>query len=74
MDCKQAMARLQTFLDRELSDEEVAEVRWHLDACPPCQNFFQFEDHLKMLIRVKGCPETAPGSLRARIVKQFRQT
>lgn len=72
MDCKETMARLQTLLDRELSDEEVAEVRWHLEACPPCQNHFQFEERLKMLVRQKACPETAPSSLRDRIVKQFR--
>ena len=73
MNCKETMARLQTFLDRELSDAEVLEVRKHLEACPPCLNHYQFEEHLKVLVRTRGCPETAPASLRERICQRFCQ-
>jgi len=73
MDCKETVARLQVFLDRELSELEVQDVRLHLDACPPCLNTFKFEEHLKRLVQVKACPETAPTSLRARITQSFRQ-
>jgi mycothiol system anti-sigma-R factor len=73
MDCKETVARLQIFVDRELSELEVQEVRMHLDACPPCLNIFQFEERLKMLVRVNACPESAPSSLRAKINQSLRQ-
>jgi mycothiol system anti-sigma-R factor len=73
MNCKETVARLQTFLDRELSDVEVREVQMHLNACPPCQNHFRFEDHLRRLVQQRACPEKAPPSLRDRICKRFRQ-
>jgi mycothiol system anti-sigma-R factor len=72
MNCKETIARLQTFLDRELSEAEVDEVQMHLKACPPCLNHFTFEEHLKRLVRQRGCPEKAPASLRERICQQFR--
>jgi mycothiol system anti-sigma-R factor len=73
MNCKETVARLQTFLDRELNDLEVGEVRMHLEACPPCENHFVFEERLRMLVRTHGCPEKAPVSLRDRICQKFRQ-
>ena len=71
MNCKETVARLQTFLDRELSETEVAEVRMHLGACPPCRDHFHFEEHLKRLVRDGACPERAPISLRERITQQI---
>ena len=74
MNCKETMARLQTFLDRELTDSEVREVRMHLEACPPCLNHYQFEERLKMLVKTRACPEKAPLSLRERICQSFHRT
>jgi mycothiol system anti-sigma-R factor len=73
MNCKETVARLQTFLDRELNDAELREVRMHLEACPPCENHFDFEERLRMLVRTRGCPEKAPGSLRDKLAQQLRQ-
>ena len=72
MNCQKTIEQLQTFLDRELSETEVSEVRMHLDACPPCLKHFRFEERLKMLVRQRGCPEKAPSSLRERICQKFR--
>lgn len=73
MNCKETIARLQTFLDRELSEVEVSEMRMHLDACPPCLDHFRFEERLKILVQQRACPEKAPGALRARICQKFRE-
>jgi mycothiol system anti-sigma-R factor len=73
MSCKETVARLQTFVDRELSAAEVREVRTHLDRCPPCLNHFRFEEGLKRLVHQRACPETAPGSLRDRLARQLRE-
>lgn len=73
LDCKATIARLQTFLDRELSEAEIQEVKMHLGACPPCQNYFHFEERLKMLVRQHACREKAPVSLKDRICQKFRE-
>ena len=73
MNCKETIARLQTFLDRELTEAEVREVRMHLDACPPCLNHFKFEERLKILVQQRACPEKAPLNLRDRICQQFQE-
>jgi mycothiol system anti-sigma-R factor len=73
MNCKETVARLQTFLDRELSEAEIQEVELHLKRCPPCLNIFDFEKELKLLVKRRACPESAPLSLRERISAQLHQ-
>src|SRR4051812_31369685 len=34
--CERVLERLSPFLDRELPDPEVCEIRDHLAGCPPC--------------------------------------
>jgi mycothiol system anti-sigma-R factor len=69
MKCGDCMNKLDLFTDRELSDEEVVEVRQHLDDCPPCKDRFLFEADFKRLIKV-SCNqdlELAPESLRTKL-------
>jgi mycothiol system anti-sigma-R factor len=73
MNCKETVARLQTFVDRELAEHEISEVRMHLEHCPPCHNYFRFEEELKMLVRQRISSERAPAWLRDAIARQFRQ-
>jgi mycothiol system anti-sigma-R factor len=67
MDCVEIQARLEQFVDRELSTTEAAEVQAHLDACPPCVRMYHFETSMRRLVR-RACCESAPESLRDRIV------
>ncbi len=67
LDCRQAVRKLHTFLDRELSEEEIREVQYHLDGCPPCQNKFRFEASIKRLVGTRTRSEQAPFALRSRI-------
>ncbi len=71
--CKETLDRLHTFLDRELSDSDIGEVRFHLGKCPPCQHVFRFEEHLRRLVRLKACTENAPASLREQILARMRE-
>lgn len=73
MNCKETVAILQTYVDRELSEAEVVEVRAHLEACPPCLNHFKFEERLKMLVRQR-CDEKAPPGLRERISQRLSRS
>ncbi len=68
IDCRMTLERLYPYLDRELSEAEIEEVRAHLDLCPPCAKHFEFESGM---IRVVGdaCRKTeAPPELKSRIL------
>src|SRR5207248_2365700 len=65
----QVLDQLKRFVDRELSDTEVAELQHHMSDCPPCEDRYHFQAELKRLIRVSCCqPESnAPESLRSKL-------
>ena len=71
--CYETLARLQTFIDRELTEDEVGTVRGHLDRCPPCQQVFRFEEHLRRLVKVRCLNEVCPTSLRDQILARVRK-
>jgi mycothiol system anti-sigma-R factor len=65
--CKNCVEALNPFIDRELSDEDIVQVRQHLDACRGCLHVYQFHESLRRLVRVRCREQVAPDSLRARI-------
>ncbi len=67
IDCLEAERRLHRYVDRELSDVEVAEVQGHLDACNNCRARFRFESGLRRLVKRAGQNESTPQGLRERI-------
>jgi mycothiol system anti-sigma-R factor len=72
INCRDCARALNPYLDRELSDQDVLEVREHLAACGGCLDLYQFEESLRRLVRVR-CQETAaPESLRQRITLTFQ--
>src|SRR5262249_9784243 len=72
MNCAETAVRLYQYLDRELSAEEIVEVKLHLEACPPCLHIFHYEEHMRRLVR-QACCESAPITLRERILR-YRQS
>ena len=70
--CKETLDKLQPYLDRELTDEEVAVVRFHMDRCPPCQHVMHFEERLRRLVRIKACTDSAPATLREQILARLK--
>jgi len=69
INCREAVEKLYIYLDRQLSDDEAAEVRRHLDRCPHCDEFFRFEANV--LTRVhQACREVeTPSNLLERVRK-----
>ena len=67
INCRDCATALNPFLDRELSDEDVVQVRSHLEACAGCMHMYQFEESLRRLVRVRCQEQGAPESLRARV-------
>ena len=61
-DCQDCEAMMQPYMDGMLSDDEVREAKEHLEACPPCEKRYRFEQHLRRFVRV-AVDEPMPESL-----------
>jgi mycothiol system anti-sigma-R factor len=64
--CAKCEEVLQPFLDRELSDAEVAEAESHLDECTYCRKRYRFEEKLRMYVR-QAWAEEMPPDLKAKL-------
>jgi mycothiol system anti-sigma-R factor len=67
MNCRDCAERLERYLDRELTDAEVDELRRHLTFCGPCDDRYRFQANLKRLVRVCCHQYAAPDTLRDRL-------
>jgi mycothiol system anti-sigma-R factor len=67
INCRDCAKALNPYLDRELSDDDVVQVRGHLEDCEGCLHLYRFEESLRRLVRVRCQEQGAPESLRARI-------
>ena len=67
INCQDCNRALNPYLDRELSDEDIVQVRQHLEACGGCLHVYQFHESLRRLVRVRCQEQVAPESLRTRI-------
>jgi mycothiol system anti-sigma-R factor len=65
--CRNCIQALYRYLDRELSDEDIVQVRQHLEECAGCLQMFRFEESLRLLVRVRCREQHAPRGLRERI-------
>ena len=60
-DCDKCEQLLQGYLDRELSDQEVAEAEEHLDGCDYCRRRYRFEETLRVYVRTTAVERMPPG-------------
>lgn len=67
MNCDDCLDQLEAYVDRELTDAEVVDLRQHLEECPPCDDRYRFEADLKRLVRVCCEQDTAPVELREKL-------
>jgi anti-sigma factor (TIGR02949 family) len=71
-ECSQALRLLEAYLDGELADTEVEDIREHLTACYPCTERASFEEQLRAIVR-RDCVEQAPPTLVSRIESALQQ-
>lgn len=69
LSCEEVFRRLDDFLDRELSADEMQMVQTHLDVCAQCANEFDFERRTLDAVREKLQRIEAPADLRRRIAR-----
>ena len=67
LNCTQCVDRLADFVDRELTQAEVAQVEAHLDRCVDCSQEFRFEGAVLESLKATLRRVRAPESLRERI-------
>jgi anti-sigma factor (TIGR02949 family) len=72
INCGDCARALNPYLDRELSEDDVAQVREHLEACGGCLDLYRFEESLRRLVRVRCQEQAAPEALRERITLTFK--
>lgn len=61
--CKEAIERLDDYLDRELSPQEQQQVATHLKICAHCAQMYHFERGLIEDIRTKAVQVQVPPEL-----------
>ncbi|MDR6892740.1 mycothiol system anti-sigma-R factor [Falsarthrobacter nasiphocae] len=67
-DCEDSrLQRIYEYLDGELSEEDLAAVKDHLDACPDCASQHDLECVIRAAVK-RSCEEAAPTSLKDRII------
>jgi mycothiol system anti-sigma-R factor len=71
-DCSEVLSRMFFFLDNELAQADCGEIQQHLDECGPCLAKYNLERTVKALV-ARSCSETAPESLRQRVLLSIRQ-
>ena len=50
-DCRETLAELETYLDKELGAERTEEILAHLKGCTDCQGAFEFHFELRVAVR-----------------------
>lgn len=72
LNCLQTLKQLHRYLDRDLTDDEIADVKRHLAACPPCHHHVRFEEGVRRLVRTRCSGDSAPAHLRDRLLEKLR--
>lgn len=67
LSCEQAREKLFDFLDRELTDEEAAMVREHIEMCEPCSQTFESTQEFIVCVKGKLAETDLPDELLLRI-------
>ncbi|HJQ45977.1 MAG TPA: mycothiol system anti-sigma-R factor [Amycolatopsis sp.] len=72
--CNEALAEIFLLLDRECSPERDAELRRHIEECPPCLEEYGIDDQLKQLLARKCGGDHAPDQLKEKLRASIHKT
>jgi mycothiol system anti-sigma-R factor len=71
-ECQAFLEQIVYFLDNELAEDDVVEVRVHLDGCGPCSEQYDLQRAIKSLV-ARSCSERAPEALKAKVLYSIRE-
>jgi mycothiol system anti-sigma-R factor len=72
--CDEALSEIYLLLDRECTKEHEAELRRHLETCPPCLEEYGIDEQLKQLLARKCGGDHAPDELKSKLRASIRKT
>jgi mycothiol system anti-sigma-R factor len=72
-DCAEVIEQVYLYLDGEADDATRAKVRVHLDECSPCLRQYGIEQDVKALVARCCGGETAPDSVRERLMVRLQE-
>lgn len=67
IDCREAVRRMWTYLDRSLGAEPLAALQQHLDTCVQCCGELEFSRQLRGMVAASERPPTVPTEVQKRI-------
>ncbi|MDP4511439.1 mycothiol system anti-sigma-R factor [Nonomuraea sp. NBC_00507] len=72
-DCREVLDKVYAYLDGELTDSDVVEIRVHLDECSPCLKEYDLDKAIKQLVHKHcGC-DPVPADLRSKVLARIAQ-
>ncbi|GAA4980877.1 mycothiol system anti-sigma-R factor [Nonomuraea thailandensis] len=72
-DCREVLDKVYSYLDGELTEGDVAEIRVHLDECSPCLKEYDLDKAIKALVHKHcGC-DPVPADLRSKVLDRIAQ-
>ncbi|MGW4486899.1 mycothiol system anti-sigma-R factor [Amycolatopsis sp. NPDC004368] len=72
--CEEALSEIYLLLDKECSPLRDAELRRHIEDCPPCLEEYGIDEQIKELLHRKCGGDLAPADLKTRLRASIRQT
>ena len=71
-ECQGTKARVQEFLQRELTETEMDAITSHLATCDHCESEYDFEVLFNSVIQ-RSCSEAPPEELAQRVLARIRE-
>ncbi|GAA1658387.1 mycothiol system anti-sigma-R factor [Nonomuraea sp. NPDC048882] len=72
-DCREVLDKVYAYLDGELTEGDVADIRVHLDECSPCLKEYDLDKAVKALVAKHcGC-DPVPSDLRSKVLARIEQ-
>ncbi len=69
--CAEVLSRMYEFLDNELDTASCDTIRRHLADCEPCLEQYDVEQAVKALVARCCCAESAPPTLRVKVLARI---
>jgi mycothiol system anti-sigma-R factor len=70
-DCREVLDKVYAYIDGELTDHDVVEIRVHLDECSPCLKEYDLDKVVKQLVAKHCGSDPVPADLRSKVLARI---
>ena len=70
--CSEVLARVYDYLDGEIEESGLEQIREHLDECGPCLREYALEEAVKRLVHKTCGSEKVPHELRTKVLTRIQ--